>query len=84
MSKYTLESYQEDTRKLRKGLKNKRPIYYIMKEYFPDYKEDKKKLRSTIQNCLNGNSYQKTIEMKLMPMFKKIYQQKTGIEFNKL
>lgn len=81
MTKYTIEKYRKDSVLLRQGLKNKRPIYYIMKEYFPDFKGDRKRLRSEIQNCLNGNSYEKTLHMKLMPIFKKLYFIKTGKQF---
>lgn len=81
MDNYTIEMYRKDSVLLRQGLKNKRPIYYIMKEYFPDYKGDRKRLRSEIQNCLNGNSYEKTLQMNLMPIFEKLYYIKTGNRF---
>lgn len=83
MGKYSIETYREDSIILRKGLRNKRPIYYIMKKYYPNYQGDRKKLRSEIQNCLNGNSYEKTLRLKLMPLFKKVYYVKTGKLFKK-
>lgn len=83
MPKYTLQRYREDSIMLREGLRNKRPTAYIIKTYFPDYKGNIKTLRSEIQNCLNGNSFDKTVKMNLMPIFKTVYMLKTGKKFKR-
>lgn len=83
MSKYTIDIYRIDTILLREGLRNTKPVSHILKKYFTDFRGDKKELRSNIQNALNGNSYEKAIELKLMPIFKRVYKEKTGKEYKR-
>lgn len=82
MPRYTIKKYRQDSILLREGLRNKRPIHYIIKKHFTDYKGDRKKLRLMLQNCLNGNSYEKTKKLRLMPIFKKMYFNITGNMIN--
>lgn len=82
MSEYTTADYKLEAIKLQKGLTGKRPIEYILKTYFPKLKgEKRRRMRMDIVNSLNGNSFAKTMEHKLMPIFREVYKVKTGKTF---
>jgi hypothetical protein len=84
MPQYTRDKYLNDCTEIRTSLKGKRPIEYIIKNYFPKYKgERRRKLRLHLVNSLNGNSFSKTKSLKLIPIFIEVYNLKTGKTFER-
>ncbi len=82
MPEFTRDKYLNDCKIIRYSLKGKRPIEYIIKNYYKKHKgEKRRKLRMHIVNSLNGNSFNKTKSLKLMPIFIEVYNLKTGKTF---